>query len=193
MFNVQPSVGANHVSSDESSTEGATSYSANSVAVGQPNLQVPDALSAPISFEPIPLSIPQLSPLPKVPVVPQQQQATVMSQSTVQQMLMTTVQSQNNSNFSNGFASMTPSRTSVPLSAQAIAVPPTNKSAAAGARDEILDEAVDALFADDPLMNETETLDGLWDTTSAFGDETNVVSLQDDIQLGFMLEKILEA
>ena len=127
-----------------------------------------------MSFDPIPLQVPQLSFVPQVPLVPNPQQQAIVSMphpATAQQMLMANVQqSQSNSNINTGFADMTSS-----------------------APDEILDEAVDELFADDPLMTEAETLDGLWDVTSAFGDDaTDSIDLQDDIQLGFMLEKILE-
>jgi hypothetical protein len=52
--------------------------------------------------------------------------------------------------------------------------------------DHILDEAVEELFSADPVMGDTEDLDELWDTT-AFGED----GVQDDTQLGYLLEKFL--
>ena len=52
--------------------------------------------------------------------------------------------------------------------------------------DEILDEAVDELFDEDPLFADAADLSDVWDS-SAFGEE----GVQDDTQLGFLLEKLM--
>ena len=64
--------------------------------------------------------------------------------------------------------------------------------------DKILDDAVDELFSDDPLTNETAdtNLDVLWDDSNGFTFEQQDdggVGLQDDLQLGYMLERILDS
>jgi hypothetical protein len=59
---------------------------------------------------------------------------------------------------------------------------PTKRSAA----DQILDEAAEELFRNDPVMGETDLQD-IWDST-AFGEER----VQDDMQLGYLLEQLLE-
>jgi hypothetical protein len=156
----------NQVTSDESSTEGNAAYSiANKRLAPSDNVQVAD-LNAPLSFEPIPLSVPQSSGLPTMELYPVVNQP-VMSQH------MTNLGQSNRLNMftymTSGFGQFTPSS----VRRQA---------------DQVLDEAVDELFSDDPLMNEAQSLDGLWDTT-AFGEE----GVQDDLQLGYMLEKILDA
>lgn len=58
--------------------------------------------------------------------------------------------------------------------------------------DSILDEAVDELFMGD-VGSEDNLADFVndWDTTNAFGNSFGAI-LSDDIQLGYMLEKLLE-
>jgi hypothetical protein len=58
----------------------------------------------------------------------------------------------------------------------------TKRSAA----DQILDEAAEELFRNDPVMGEADLQD-IWDST-AFGEER----VQDDMQLGYLLEQLLE-
>ena len=54
--------------------------------------------------------------------------------------------------------------------------------------DDVLDQAVQELFRNDMLTDGMEDLERFWDT-SLFGDDN---SLQDDFQLGYMLDKMLE-
>jgi hypothetical protein len=53
--------------------------------------------------------------------------------------------------------------------------------------DEILDDAAEQLFNNDPAMSDMQELAEIWDG-SEFGEDV----VQDDIQLGYMLEKLLE-
>ena len=59
---------------------------------------------------------------------------------------------------------------------------PMNRTVA----DSILDEAAEELFLNDPMMEELGDLN-VWDST-AFGEDT----VQNDTQLGFLLEQLLE-
>ena len=64
----------------------------------------------------------------------------------------------------------------------------TGIPAPCGARaDQVLDEAVCEIFSSGALPEVIANLDELWDTT-AFGEE----KVQDDTQLGFLLERFLE-
>jgi hypothetical protein len=53
--------------------------------------------------------------------------------------------------------------------------------------DKILDDAAEQLFNNDPAMSDMQELSEIWD-----GSEFGEVVVQDDIQLGYMLEKLLE-
>lgn len=53
--------------------------------------------------------------------------------------------------------------------------------------DHVLDDAVNEIFRNDPMMEDTQDLDAIWDST-AFGETV----VQDDTQLGFLLERLLE-
>jgi hypothetical protein len=64
---------------------------------------------------------------------------------------------------------------------------PTMSSRKNMAADSILDEAVDELFNRDPMMEDTQDLDSIWDS-AAFGQD----AVRDDTQLGFLLERLLQ-
>lgn len=66
-------------------------------------------------------------------------------------------------------------------------VEPTFSSSKNMAADSILDEAVDELFSRDPMMEDTQDLDSIWDS-AAFGQDV----IRDDTQLGFLLERLME-
>lgn len=52
---------------------------------------------------------------------------------------------------------------------------------------DILDEAVEELFSSDPIEGDAGDLDKLWDTSDFEGG-----GLQNDIRLGYLLERLLE-
>jgi len=64
---------------------------------------------------------------------------------------------------------------------------PTMSSRKNMAADSILDEAVDELFSRDPMMEDTQDLDSIWDS-AAFGQD----AVRDDTQLGYLLEMLLQ-
>jgi hypothetical protein len=53
--------------------------------------------------------------------------------------------------------------------------------------DQVLDEAVDAIFSSGAMLEDIANLDDLWDNTT-FGGE----KVEDDTQLGYLLERFLE-
>lgn len=61
------------------------------------------------------------------------------------------------------------------------------------AADKVLDEAVDELFNNsDPMTDDVANLDDVWDT-SAFGDSEGSTDLgQNDTELGFLLERLIQ-
>jgi hypothetical protein len=157
----QPPVPANAVTSDESSTEGNAYSIVSRRQMPTVNSQVVD-MSAPQSFEPIQVSVPRST-------APSSMEPYPVNHPVMSQQFNALGQVNMFANITASFAQFAPN----PVRSQA---------------DQVLDDAVDELFSDDPLMNETRALDGLWDAT-AFGEE----GVQDDLQLGFMLEKLLEA
>lgn len=68
-----------------------------------------------------------------------------------------------------------------------LAPSPTMSSRRNMAADSILDEAVDELFSRDPMMEDTQDLDSIWDS-AAFG----LDAVRDDTELGFLLERLLQ-
>lgn len=68
-----------------------------------------------------------------------------------------------------------------------LAPSPTMSSRKNMAADSILDEAVDELFSRDPMMEDTQDLDSIWDS-AAFGQD----AVRDDTQLGYLLEMLLQ-
>jgi hypothetical protein len=65
-----------------------------------------------------------------------------------------------------------------------------HKSAAAA--DHVLDDAVDELFNhSEPMAEDFSNLDDLWDT-SAFGDTEGFGTVQNDTQLGYLLERFIQ-
>jgi hypothetical protein len=67
------------------------------------------------------------------------------------------------------------------------AAPTAVKTPRSAEADHILDDAVNQIFNSGPLPEDIASLDDLWDSTT-FCDET----VQDDTQLGFLLDQFLE-
>jgi hypothetical protein len=84
--------------------------------------------------------------------------------------------------------------TRAPLTSTIVSIPTRRTSITTMVADKILDEAVDELFRNDPMMEDMMDLDDIskmWlsSSTAAFGED---ILVRDDAQLAFLLERILE-